>query len=62
MPRRSTSSARQPIFGYTDKVDGYPYDPDKAQALIKEAGAEGAKLEFLTSPSYNRRWSRRCSR
>ncbi|WP_454854818.1 ABC transporter substrate-binding protein [Rhizobium binxianense] len=43
-----------PIFGYTDKVDGYGFDPDKARALIKEAGAEGAKVEFLTSPSYDR--------
>lgn len=43
-----------PIFGYTDKVEGYPFDQDKARALIKEAGAEGAKLEFLTSPSYSR--------
>jgi peptide/nickel transport system substrate-binding protein len=43
-----------PIFGYTDKVEGYPYDPDKARELIKQAGAEGAKLEFLTSPAYSR--------
>lgn len=42
-----------PIFGYTDKVEGYPYDPDKAREMLKEAGAEGAKIEFLTSPSYN---------
>ena len=44
----------QPIFGYTDKVDGYPYDPDKARELIKDAGAQGAKVEFLTSPAYDR--------
>jgi peptide/nickel transport system substrate-binding protein len=43
-----------PIFGYTDKVDGYAYDPDKARALVKEAGAEGAKVEFITSPAYDR--------
>lgn len=44
----------QPIFGYTDKVEAYPYDADKARELVKEAGAEGAKIEFLTSPSYDR--------
>jgi peptide/nickel transport system substrate-binding protein len=44
----------EPILGYTDKVEGYAYDADKARALIKEAGAEGAKVEFLTSPSYDR--------
>ena len=30
---------------YTDK-NYYPYDPDKARELIREAGAEGAKVEF----------------
>lgn len=43
-----------PVFGYTEEVTGYDYNPDKARELIKEAGAEGAKIEFLTSPSYNR--------
>lgn len=42
-----------PIFGFTDQVTGYPYDLDKAKSLIKEAGVEGAKVEFITSPSYN---------
>ncbi|MBP1849243.1 ABC transporter substrate-binding protein [Rhizobium halophytocola] len=44
----------EPIFGYTDQVKGYDYNPEKAKELIKEAGAEGGKLEFLTSPSYSR--------
>lgn len=44
----------KPVFGYTDEVEAYPYDPDKARELVKQAGAEGAKIEFLTSPSYDR--------
>ncbi len=39
-------------FGYQPDIKGWPYDPKKAAALIKEAGAEGATLSFLTSPAY----------
>ncbi len=42
-------------FGYTPDVTGWPYDPARARALIKEAGAEGAALTFTTSPAYDRR-------
>ena len=37
-----------PAFDWaTDPAaSGYPYDPDKARALLREAGAEGAKLTF----------------
>lgn len=42
-------------FGYDADVQGYPYDLAKAKALVKEAGAEGATLSFLTSPAYDRR-------
>lgn len=42
-------------FGYVSDVKGYEYDPAKAKALLKEAGAEGASLSFLTSPAYDRR-------
>ena len=41
--------------GYVADVKGYPYDPAKAKALIKEAGAEGKVLTFLTSPVYDAR-------
>lgn len=44
----------EPVFGYTDKIGGYKYDLAKAKSLVKEAGAEGAKVEFITSPAYDR--------
>ena len=42
-------------FGYVSDIEGYPYDITRAQALVKEAGAEGAELTFLTSPAYDER-------
>jgi peptide/nickel transport system substrate-binding protein len=42
-------------FGYVADVPSWPYDPARARALIKEAGADGAMLSFITSPSYDRR-------
>ena len=42
-------------FGYVTDVPGYPFDPAKARALLKEAGAAGASLAFLLSPAYDRR-------
>lgn len=42
-------------FGYVADIPGYPFDPAKAKALIKEAGAEGAELPFTTSPAYDPR-------
>ena len=42
-------------FGYVADVKDYEHDPAKAKALVKEAGAEGASLTFLTSPAYDRR-------
>lgn len=42
-------------FGYVEGFQGYPYDPAKAKALIKEAGADGKELTFITSPVYDQR-------
>lgn len=42
-------------FGYTADVKPWPFDPAQARALIKAAGATGAKITFLTSPAYDRR-------
>ena len=49
------SIGAEPIFGYVPAIAGYDYDPAKARALIKDAGAEGAAITLLTSPAYDRR-------
>ncbi len=36
----------QSVNGWTDDVTTYDYDPDKARQLLKQAGAEGATIEF----------------
>jgi peptide/nickel transport system substrate-binding protein len=33
--------------GYTTDLTRYPYDPDKARALIKEAGKQNLKIDFF---------------
>lgn len=50
-----SSIGAEPIFGYRSDIAGYDYDPAKARALIKDAGAEGAVITILTSPAYDRR-------
>jgi peptide/nickel transport system substrate-binding protein len=42
-------------FGYVSDIPAWPFDPARAKALLKQAGAEGASLTFLTSPAYDRR-------
>jgi peptide/nickel transport system substrate-binding protein len=49
------SVGAEPVFGYLPDVAGYDYDPARARALIRDAGAEGAAITFLTSPAFDRR-------
>ena len=42
-------------FGYATDVPAWPFDPDAARKLVKEAGAEGAAVQFISSPVYDRR-------
>ncbi len=36
-------------WAYNESLSPYPYDPAKAKALLKEAGAEGAELTFYVT-------------
>jgi len=36
-------------WAYNESLEPYPYDPDKARALLADAGAEGAKLTFFVT-------------
>jgi peptide/nickel transport system substrate-binding protein len=36
-------------WAYNESLEPYPYDPEKARALLKEAGAEGASLTFYVT-------------
>jgi len=53
---RSVAEVLTPAnFGYTTDVPAWPFDPDAARKLVKEAGAESTTVQFITSPVYDRR-------
>lgn len=35
------------FFGFNPEVEGYDYDPERARALLAEAGAEGIEIELV---------------
>src|SRR5690606_17413304 len=39
--------ARPIAVGYNPDLEPYPYDPEEAARLVKEAGAEGKELGFV---------------
>lgn len=40
--------AKPGYFGYNDDIKAYPYDPDKAKALLQEAGYKGEVVELVS--------------
>jgi len=36
-------------WAYNEELEPYPYDPDKARELLREAGAEGAEITFYVT-------------
>lgn len=42
------------MWGYNKDLENYyKYDPEKAKQLVKEAGAEGLNIQYITWPSTN---------
>ncbi|MDC7240036.1 MAG: ABC transporter substrate-binding protein [Spirochaetales bacterium] len=41
----------QTSFGYDPSFEGYPFDPEKAKALVLESGIGSTEIELLTAPS-----------
>lgn len=41
-----------PVHGYNAEIHDYGYDPDKAKALVNEAGASGATISLMCPSEY----------
>src|SRR6202790_3266018 len=53
----ATGPSASTIKFYTDDVPKYAYDPEKAKALLKEAGYRGEKVRLMPLP-YGETWQR----
>jgi peptide/nickel transport system substrate-binding protein len=56
-PKGSTVASQfmpDTVLGYAKDVMVYKYDPERAKALLKEAGAEGLTLNFYYPPDVSR--------
>lgn len=45
-------SVTKPVHGYNPDIKDYGYDPEKAKALISEAGASGATINLMCPSEY----------
>lgn len=69
-PRRGQSGGRSlspTLLGYNHSIQDWPHDPERARALLKEAGAENLRITLFirngTSPTIpNPPWRHRCCR
>ena len=51
-----TQLASPDYAGYVDGIDGLPFDPEKAKALVDKAGERAKQqISFLTSPTFDQR-------